>query len=68
VCSEMTHFVYQLQYYILFEVIECSWDELVTNIDKKCVDLDSLIEAHNNYLTNLTTKCFLDASNHVIIF
>ncbi|GES99979.1 gamma-tubulin complex component 3 homolog [Rhizophagus clarus] len=33
VCSEMIHFVYQLQYYILFEVIECSWDELVTEIE-----------------------------------
>nr|CAG8605196.1 12253_t:CDS:10 [Entrophospora candida] len=64
VCSEMTHFIYQLQYYILFEVVECSWDELVTNINKKCVDLDSLIEAHNKYLTNLTSKCFLNTSNN----
>ncbi|CAG8501787.1 10373_t:CDS:10 [Ambispora gerdemannii] len=52
VCNEMIHFVYQLQYYILFEVIECSWDELVTDIEKKSGDLDSLIEAHNRYLNN----------------
>ncbi|CAG8598062.1 10600_t:CDS:10 [Rhizophagus irregularis] len=66
VCSEMIHFVYQLQYYILFEVIECSWDELVTEIEigKKSGDLDSLIEAHNKYLTNVTTKCFLGTSNN----
>ncbi|CAG8441389.1 8353_t:CDS:10 [Ambispora leptoticha] len=56
VCNEMIHFVYQLQYYILFEVIECSWDELVTDIEKKSGDLDSLIEAHNRYLNNITTK------------
>ncbi|CAG8745434.1 6457_t:CDS:2, partial [Funneliformis mosseae] len=64
VCSEMIHFVYQLQYYILFEVIECSWDELVTDINKKSGDLDSLIEAHNKYLTNVTTKSFLGTSNN----
>ncbi|CAJ0632189.1 7153_t:CDS:10 [Entrophospora sp. SA101] len=46
------------------KVVECSWDELVTNINKKCVDLDSLIEAHNKYLTNLTSKCFLNTSNN----
>ncbi|CAG8703806.1 9907_t:CDS:10, partial [Cetraspora pellucida] len=63
VCSEMIHFTCQLQYYILFEVIECSWDELI----KDCIksgDLDSLIEAHNKYLTNVTTKVFLGTSNN----
>ncbi|CAJ0868824.1 6386_t:CDS:10, partial [Entrophospora sp. SA101] len=50
------------------KVVECSWDELVTNINKKCVDLDSLIEAHNKYLTNLTSKCFLNTSNNQNLF
>ncbi|RHZ90285.1 hypothetical protein Glove_1g17 [Diversispora epigaea] len=64
VCSEMIHFVYQLQYYILFEVIECSWDELVTDIHNPSGDLDSLIEAHNKYLSNVANKSFLNASNN----
>ncbi|KAG9292620.1 hypothetical protein G9A89_006992 [Geosiphon pyriformis] len=64
VCNEMIHFVYQLQYYILFEVVECSWDELVTDIEKKSGDLDSLIEAHNSYLNNVTSKSFLGTSNN----
>ncbi|CAG8502131.1 11284_t:CDS:10 [Cetraspora pellucida] len=63
VCSEMIHFTCQLQYYILFEVIECSWDELVKDCTKSG-DLDSLIEAHNKYLTNVTTKVFLGTSNN----
>ncbi|CAG8543918.1 14495_t:CDS:10 [Acaulospora morrowiae] len=45
-------------------VIECSWDELVTDIHKPSGDLDSLIEAHNKYLTNITTKGFLSTSNN----
>ncbi|CAG8455169.1 7996_t:CDS:10 [Acaulospora colombiana] len=48
----------------LLEVIECSWDELVTDIHKTSGDLDSLIEAHNKYLTNITTKSFLSTSNN----
>ncbi|CAG8720812.1 18621_t:CDS:10, partial [Dentiscutata erythropus] len=63
VCNEMIHFTSQLQYYILFEVIECSWDELVKDYTKSG-DLDSLIEAHNKYLTNITTKVFLDTSSN----
>lgn len=47
-------------------MIECSWDELETDINKKSGDLDSLIDAHNKYLTNVTTKCFLGTSNNQV--
>ena len=47
-------------------MIECSWDELVTDINKKSGDLDSLIEAHNKYLTNVTTKCFLGTPDNQV--
>ncbi|CAG8462995.1 6398_t:CDS:10 [Paraglomus occultum] len=63
VCSEMIHFVYQLQYYLLFEVVGCSWDVLETDINKKSGDLDSLIEMHNRYLNDITTKGFLRTSD-----
>ncbi|KAG0233932.1 Gamma-tubulin complex component 3 [Actinomortierella wolfii] len=63
VCSEMIHFVYQLQYYILFEVLECSWDELVKCIESKTTDLDSLIEAHTKYLRDVTSKGLLSAAS-----
>ncbi|KAL0136957.1 Spc98 family-domain-containing protein [Mucor lusitanicus] len=57
--QRMIHFIYQLQHYVLFEVLECSWDKLETFIEHKSVDLDSIIDAHNNYLREITEKGFL---------
>ncbi|GAN07895.1 gamma-tubulin complex component 3 [Mucor ambiguus] len=57
--QRMIHFIYQLQHYVLFEVLECSWDKLETFIEHKSVDLDSIIAAHNNYLGEITEKGFL---------
>jgi gamma-tubulin complex component 3 len=61
VMSEMIHFVNQLQYYILFEVIEASWNELQREIRKEGSTLDDLIKAHHKYLTNITTKGLLSS-------
>lgn len=57
--AEMIHFVNQLQYYILFEVIEASWDQLQTAIAKPDCTLDDLIEAHTTYLKAITHKGLL---------
>ncbi|KAK4191512.1 Spc98 family-domain-containing protein [Podospora australis] len=59
--AEMIHFVGQLQYYILFEVIESSWTELQKNIRKEDCTLDDLIKAHTKYLTSITHKGLLGA-------
>ncbi|KAK2615385.1 hypothetical protein N8I77_002145 [Diaporthe amygdali] len=61
VLAEMIHFVGQLQYYILFEVIESSWDELQKGITKDDCTLDDLIKAHNKFLSNITHKGLLGA-------
>jgi len=61
VLAEMIHFVGQLQYYILFEVIEASWSELQRNIRKEDCTLDDLITAHTKYLTAITHKGLLGA-------
>ncbi|KAK0726957.1 Spc98 family-domain-containing protein [Lasiosphaeria miniovina] len=61
VLAEMIHFVGQLQYYILFEVIESSWAELQKNIRKEDCTLDDLITAHTKYLTSITHKGLLGA-------
>ena len=61
VLAEMIHFVGQLQYYILFEVIESSWTELQKNIRKDDCTLDDLITAHTKYLTSITHKGLLGA-------
>ncbi|KAI8622527.1 Spc98 family-domain-containing protein [Chytriomyces sp. MP71] len=62
VLSEMIHFVFQLQYYILFEVLECSWNELNAYVTKRTGDLDQLIGAHNKYLNNITSRGLLAAT------
>ncbi|KAH6627114.1 Spc98 family-domain-containing protein [Chaetomium sp. MPI-SDFR-AT-0129] len=63
VLAEMVHFVGQLQYYILFEVIESSWTELQANIHKEDCTLDDLITAHTKYLTSITHKGLLDPNS-----
>ncbi|KAK5019153.1 Microtubule-nucleating Tub4p (gamma-tubulin) complex component [Cryomyces antarcticus] len=57
--GEMIHFVNQLQYYILFEVIEASWESLEKAIRKPNATLDDLIEAHSTYLKSITRKGLL---------
>ncbi|KAJ8309894.1 hypothetical protein KUTeg_011759 [Tegillarca granosa] len=53
--SEMVHFIQQVQYYINFEVLECSWDELVTKV-KEAEDLDYIIAAHQVFLDSYYIK------------
>ncbi|KAL4918570.1 Spc98 family-domain-containing protein [Aspergillus aurantiobrunneus] len=62
VIAEMIHFVCQLQYYILFEVIESSWDQLQASVSKPGCTLDDLIEAHTKYLKSITHKGLLGSS------
>jgi len=62
VIAEMVHFVNQLQYYILFEVIEASWDALQDAFSKPGCTLDDLIEAHNRYINSITHKGLLGSS------
>lgn len=57
--AEMTHFVVQLQYYILFEVIEAGWEGLQKAIRKPDATLDTLITAHTVYLRSITRKGLL---------
>ncbi|PHH89049.1 hypothetical protein CDD83_6717 [Cordyceps sp. RAO-2017] len=59
--AEMIHFVGQLQYYILFEVIESSWGELQRRIRGEDCTLDDLIRAHERYLDDITHKGLLGA-------
>jgi gamma-tubulin complex component 3 len=62
VLAEMVHFVGQLQYYILFEVIESSWTELQEKLHEDDeVTLDDMITAHTRYLNSITHKGLLGA-------
>ena len=64
VVAEMVHFVNQLQYYILFEVIEASWEQLQIAIQKPDSTLDDLIEAHTKYINSITHKGLLGQQRH----
>lgn len=61
--AEMVHFVDQLQYYILFEVIESSWNELQEALHKPESTLDDMIEAHARYLNSITRKGLLGSQS-----
>ena len=54
----MSSFVNQLQYYINFEILECSWAQLEDDMSKS-KDLDELIAAHMEFLTKLNDGCLL---------
>ncbi|KAJ5601626.1 hypothetical protein N7510_011160 [Penicillium lagena] len=63
VIAEMIHFICQLQYYILFEVIESSWDALQAAVSKPGCTLDDLVDAHTKYLNSITHKGLLGSAS-----
>ncbi|KAH8238265.1 hypothetical protein KR032_001760 [Drosophila birchii] len=56
--SEIMHFIHQMQYYILFEVIECNWVELKKKM-LAATALDEILEAHEKFLADITVGCFI---------
>ncbi|KAI1885373.1 hypothetical protein AGOR_G00219470 [Albula goreensis] len=64
--SEMVHFIHQMQYYITFEVLECSWDELWNKV-QQAQDLDHIIAAHEVFLSTITSRCLLDTNNRSLL-
>ncbi|KAI8900737.1 Spc98 family-domain-containing protein [Globomyces pollinis-pini] len=65
--NEMIHFINQLEHYILFEVIECHWKELIDKMEAKDCDLDLLIKSHDQYLSKIMSKGLLyTGTNHTV--
>ncbi|KAK3261772.1 hypothetical protein CYMTET_29332 [Cymbomonas tetramitiformis] len=56
---EMSHFVTNLQYYLMFEVLEASWATFEKEM-AAATDLDQLIAAHNRYLDEILKKSLLE--------
>ncbi|KAJ4970248.1 hypothetical protein NE237_003347 [Protea cynaroides] len=56
--DEMNHFVTNLQYYIMFEVLEVSWSNF-SNEMEAAKDLDDLLAAHEKYLRSIVEKSLL---------
>lgn len=63
---EMEHFIQQVQYYINFEVLECSWDELLHKV-QEAGDLDHIIAAHQVFLDTILCRCLLDEKSRDIL-
>ncbi|OIV95460.1 hypothetical protein TanjilG_06922 [Lupinus angustifolius] len=55
---EINHFISNLQYYIMFEVLEVSWSNFLSEIDV-AKDLDDLLAAHEKYLHSIVEKSLL---------
>ncbi|KAM4091113.1 hypothetical protein ACJW30_09G114200 [Castanea mollissima] len=55
---DMNHFVTNLQYYIMFEVLEVSWSNFLSEMEV-AKDLDDLLAAHEKYLHSIVEKSLL---------
>jgi gamma-tubulin complex component 3 len=67
ITSEMIHFVHQMQYYILFEVIECSWVNFIKKV-QNAKALDDILDAHEEFLKTIRAGCFLDHETKQTLF
>ncbi|KAI9923317.1 hypothetical protein PsorP6_002031 [Peronosclerospora sorghi] len=56
--SKMIHFITNLLNYIMFEVLETAWHQLVKNL-KAAKDLDELIESHATYINSIKRNGFM---------
>lgn len=59
IISSMVHLVHQMQYYFLFEVIECSWEVFAKNL-RAASSLDDIIVAHNHFVDSVRRGTLLD--------
>lgn len=57
--NEMTKFVQSVNYYIMFEVLECSWSDLLNKL-AEAKDLEQILEAHDDSLLKILTRLHLD--------
>ncbi|KAF1744514.1 hypothetical protein MXB_5664 [Myxobolus squamalis] len=65
--TEMLHFINQLEYFLTFEVLECSKADLLLKL-KNASDLDEVIKAHDNFLDDVMALCFLNEESEFILF
>lgn len=63
----MINLLHQTQYYFLFEVLECSWAEMLKRVNHaEC--LDDVINAHATFLTSVQNGVLLDTASSVSIY
>jgi len=60
---EMQHFISNLQYYLMVEVVEASWNRLVAQLKRISLDhgdIFEVIHVHQQYLMEIQTKFLLN--------
>lgn len=65
VLQEQLHFIAQIQYYITFEVLQCSWADFQEEY-RRVQDFDQLLLAHEDFLKKLTESCLLTEKSSYI--
>jgi len=57
-----------VQYYVMFEVLEPSWNEFECKLSHNAAngDLDSIIAGHENYLNSVIEKALLGTKSQVL--
>lgn len=63
--NEMNHFISNLQYYIMFEVLEVSWSNFSSEMEI-AEDLDDLLAAHEKYLQSIVEKSLLGERSQIL--
>lgn len=66
ITSSMVHLVHQMQYYFLFEVIECSWDTFAKQLSQ-ATSLDDIIAAHNHFVDSVRYGTLLDEKSQELM-
>lgn len=62
--AEMIHFVNQIQYFLLFEVLESAWVQLTAAL-ADVVGFDQILQAHERFLLTLMERMFLMPASQV---
>lgn len=62
--SEMVHFIHQLQYYFLTEVLETQWHEF-EQVVNKAGSLEEVVEAHDLFLRKIKSGLLQDRNSGV---
>ncbi|PIK61694.1 putative gamma-tubulin complex component 2 [Apostichopus japonicus] len=57
-CQRMMHLVQNLQYYMLFEVVEPNWHILMDSL-RKASNIDDVLAHHNDFLDKCLKDCML---------
>ena len=66
--QSMHALISDVQYYVMFEVLEPSWDEFERKLSGNAAndDLDSIIASHENYLSSVIEKALLGTKSQVL--